>query len=368
MPLPPLPEQKRIADKVDALLARVDACRQRLDRVAAILKRFRQSVLASATSGELTREWREERPGIRPWRETAASAHLPNDLERLVKQRFKVVPIEHSAGVLPSTWSVATVGSLYDASVLLDFADGNHGSLYPRNTDFSEPNGPGVRFLTASQLGNFWELELAVCPRLRNDKARQLTKGWARDGDVLLSHNATVGRVALLEGAAEDVLLGTSVTFYRFNPEYVLARFARVVFSSPFFQNQLQSVMEQTTRNQVPITKQVSLHMVCPPLEEQHELVRRVEALLGSADEFVLKRNAAAEFVARLTSSVLEKAFRGELVPQDPNDEPASALLERIHAQSAPTADTSIRKPRSRAEAIPEATHRSAPRKRRAAP
>lgn len=57
----PLPEQKRIADKLDALLARVEACRKRLDRVPGILKRFRQSVLAAATSGELTREWREER-------------------------------------------------------------------------------------------------------------------------------------------------------------------------------------------------------------------------------------------------------------------------------------------------------------------
>lgn len=57
--LPPLPEQKRIADKLDALLARVDACRERLDRAPLILKRFRQAVLAAATSGQLTEEWRE---------------------------------------------------------------------------------------------------------------------------------------------------------------------------------------------------------------------------------------------------------------------------------------------------------------------
>ena len=56
----PLNEQKRIADKLDAVLARVDACRERLDRVPAILKRFRQAVLAAATSGKLTEEWREE--------------------------------------------------------------------------------------------------------------------------------------------------------------------------------------------------------------------------------------------------------------------------------------------------------------------
>ena len=57
--VPPLNEQKRIADKLDAVLARVDACRERLDRVPAILKRFRQAVLAAATSGKLTEEWRQ---------------------------------------------------------------------------------------------------------------------------------------------------------------------------------------------------------------------------------------------------------------------------------------------------------------------
>ena len=57
--LAPLTEQKRIADRLDALLVRVDACRERLDRVPSVLKRFRQSVLAAATNGELTREWRE---------------------------------------------------------------------------------------------------------------------------------------------------------------------------------------------------------------------------------------------------------------------------------------------------------------------
>ena len=65
--VPPLNEQKRIADKLDMVLARVDACRERLDRVPAILKRFRQAVLAAATSGKLTEEWRAKpcwrRPG-----------------------------------------------------------------------------------------------------------------------------------------------------------------------------------------------------------------------------------------------------------------------------------------------------------------
>ncbi len=63
LPLAPLNEQKRIADKLDSLLKRVDSCRERLDRVPLILKRFRQSVLAAATSGALTEDWREKNRG-----------------------------------------------------------------------------------------------------------------------------------------------------------------------------------------------------------------------------------------------------------------------------------------------------------------
>ena len=64
IPLPPLNEQKRIADKLDTLFARVDACRDRLECLACIIKRFRQSILAAATSGELTENWREENPDV----------------------------------------------------------------------------------------------------------------------------------------------------------------------------------------------------------------------------------------------------------------------------------------------------------------
>lgn len=88
--------------------------------------------------------------------------------------------------------------------------------------------------------------------------------------------------------------------------------------------------MSQTTRNQVPITKQVSLNSICPPIEEQTEIVRRVEALFACADRLEARHTAARAQVKNLTRATLAKVFRGELVSQDPNDEPASVLLERI--------------------------------------
>ena len=70
-----------------------------------------------------------------------------------------------------------------------------------------------------------------------------------------------------------------------------------------------------------------------PPLPEQHEIVRRVEALFKKANEIEVRYKKAKAFVDRLTQSILAKAFRGELVPQDQNDEPASVLLESIKVE-----------------------------------
>ncbi|KTT59963.1 specificity determinant HsdS [Pseudomonas oryzihabitans] len=72
-----------------------------------------------------------------------------------------------------------------------------------------------------------------------------------------------------------------------------------------------------------------------PSVPEQTEIVRRVEQLFAFADQLESRVRAAQARIDRLTQSILAKAFRGELVPQDPNDEPASVLLERIKAQRA---------------------------------
>ena len=72
-----------------------------------------------------------------------------------------------------------------------------------------------------------------------------------------------------------------------------------------------------------------------PPVDVQNEIIQRAEQLFAFADQLEAKVSSAQRRINTLTQSLLAKAFRGELVPQDPNDEPASALLERIRAQLA---------------------------------
>jgi type I restriction enzyme S subunit len=92
-----------------------------------------------------------------------------------------------------------------------------------------------------------------------------------------------------------------------------------------------------------------------PPLREQQEIVRRVETLFAYADRLEARCTAAHAQVERVTPALLAKAFRGELVPQDPNDEPAAVLLERIRAARAaqPTAKRGRKPPAARVPRAP---------------
>ncbi len=110
-------------------------------------------------------------------------------------------------------------------------------------------------------------------------------------------------------------------------------RYIAYFMLSPYYSLQYGKIMSQTTRNFVPITAQYKLFLAIPHPMEQQEIVRQVEALFKQADEIEKQVATATQSAERITQSILAKAFRGELVPQDPNDEPASVLLEKIKAE-----------------------------------
>jgi len=114
----------------------------------------------------------------------------------------------------------------------------------------------------------------------------------------------------------------------RLSPEFCI-----ISLTSPYGIHQLQKNAKQAV-NQASInqTDVRSVAVSLPSLSEQSEIVRRVETLFTFADRIEARLTAAQRAVDRLTPAVLAKAFRGELVPQDPNDEPASVLLERMRA------------------------------------
>lgn len=191
-------------------------------------------------------------------------------------------------------WRYETIEELIARRAITGHQDGNHGSQYPRVNEFGTE---GVPFLTAKLL-NEGRLDIASAPRLPEEHANKLRIGFAAPGDVVLAHNATVGRVGIVPAYKGRLLLGTSLTYFRLDKSQLIPRYLAAYMSSPAFQHQLEGVMGLSTRNQVPITTQRKLRILVPPLHEQ-EAITHILGALEDKIELNRKMNETLEEMAR---------------------------------------------------------------------
>ena len=335
VPLAPLAEQKRIVAKVEKLLSKVDASRARLEKVSALIKRFRQSVLAAACSGRLTADWRGENPRV----ESGANLLVRIKQARLVaavnaKETRQIDAAFHGAKLsveaselgieqFPDSWvacQIGTIGSVVNGSTPSRMHDEYWNGKIPwvssgevRNNIISETR----ERITQSGYDNC-SVNLLPC------------------GSVLLAmigEGKTRGQSAILQVAAT---INQNIAAVLIPHGLVLSEFLW-----RWFLFQYDATREQGSGSgpQALNCQRVrELPFVLPPLAEQKEIVRRVEELFALADRLEARVGKARGQVDKLTQSILAKAFRGELVPQDPNDEPAEKLLARIRTTTGPVA------------------------------
>ncbi|MDP1931838.1 MAG: restriction endonuclease subunit S [Gammaproteobacteria bacterium] len=345
-PLPPLAEQHRIVAKVDELKALCDQLEFQHNNAAeaheklvsdllgtltqsqsaadfthnwqriavhfdtlftteASIDALKQSLLQLAVMGKLVPQDPNDEPAEVFYKRTLA---LPEGYVKSNKQAirgFSAFRIENLP-VLPKCWTYIDINGLYVTNHILEYGDGNHGSLYPRKGDFGQD---GVLFLTAAQIDNKGGINWEDCPRLSYEKAKILTKGWSKEGDVYFTHNATVGRTAIAEECLDKThLLGTSVTFYRLNKDSINTRYFYLYLSSFSWYSQAEAVMRQTTRNQVSITKQALFYVALPPLREQNRIVKIVDELIPLIEQLSRLVRDLQNIQVQLTDTIVEQA------------------------------------------------------------
>ncbi len=328
LPLAPLNEQKRIVEKLEKLLGRVEAVQARLDKIPAILKRFRQSVLAAACSGKLTTDWRGSNPSegidLKSLKASLLSDASKRERTQIIMSYERMDELEVPDD-LPATWTGCVIGCIGTVS---------NGSTPSRkipgywNGDIPWVSSGEVRNTFISETR-----EKISASGFENSSTKLLPAG-----SVLLAmigEGKTRGQTAVLNIQATT---NQNVAAIVAPPEYISPQFL-------FFWLRLQ--YEQTRERGSGSGPQAlncervrELPFTLPPLEEQKEIVRRVEELFKFADTVEERYKKAKAHTDKLTQSILAKAFRGELVPQDPNDEPASKVLERIKADTNGTANS----------------------------
>ncbi|MBS1189555.1 MAG: hypothetical protein H6R10_1347 [Rhodocyclaceae bacterium] len=308
IPIAPLPEQKRIADKLDSALARVDACRDRLDRIPALLKRFRQSILAAATSGRLTEDWRISRS-----LDGAPGSRLP-------APRSPVVIFESDKDPLAQGWEWARLTSL--AQLESGHTPRKSVPEYWENGTVPWISLQDIRAAdgTVIQDTKHKPTELGIA----NSSARLLPAGT-----VCFCRDISFGYVTIMGREMSTTQhFANWVCGERLAPRYLMYAF----MAGRGF---LGMSGQGTTVTTIYMPALKELRLATPPIAEQHEIVRRVETFFAFADRLEARYATGRKQVDQLTPALLAKAFRGELVPQDPDDEPAAELLKRLAATRA---------------------------------
>jgi type I restriction enzyme S subunit len=234
-------------------------------------------------------------------------------------------------------------------AVASEVFDGPFGSNL-KLKDYSEA---GVRVIRLENIGwlNFIMEKEMFIPQ---EKYASLRKHTLRAKDVLFSSFiAEEVRVCLLPDDLSGQAINKADCFcVRTDPSLCLPKFLalRLACRSTFLA--LEREVHGATRPRINLGQLKEFTFDLPALSEQHEIVRRVEALFAYADRLEARYAAVCAQIERLTPALLAKAFRGELVSQDPNDEPASMLLERIRAARAAAGATTV--PRRRKGSRPK--------------
>jgi type I restriction enzyme S subunit len=293
IPLPPLSEQRRIIDLLDRVDGERNAALFNLACARTLLGNFRRTVLSSACSGRLTEDWREAHPEARAV-----------ELKKLnvgTRRRGVKVAVDFDMPELPESYLTVPLSSIATAI--------EYGTS--RRADGGESDVPILR------MGNIQDGSLDLGDLKYITRDNEVERLLLRDGDLLFNRTNSpelVGKSAVWRGS-QSATFASYLIRVRFHEEAAIPEFVNYWLNSAWGRTWARQVKtDGVSQSNINGTKLGSMPMPLPPLEEQREIVRRVEDLLKGSEEILAKVDAASALLERTGQAALAKAFRGELV------------------------------------------------------
>jgi len=323
IPLAPIQQQKSIADKLDSVLAKVEAAQARLDKIPTILKRFRQSALAAATSGELTKDWREEN-------NVESAANL---LKKFSEERKKLLDAEVADGNKETKRLISKLNKhnplLPDADLPAGWVWTSFMSSMVKVVDCHNKTAP---YIDAG-------IPLIRTPDIRNgvislEGAKYISEEtydyWSRrcppePGDIIFTREAPMGEAGIVPEGVK-LCMGQRMMLLRPDTRYVSPDYLVFNTLSLDFKERMNGQAIGTGVKHLRVADVEALTYPLPPYEEQLEVVERVTELFEHANTVEKQYNAAKARLDKLTQSILAKAFRGELLLSEVDTEVDAAL------------------------------------------
>ena len=345
--MPPLPEQRRIVAEIEKQFTRLDASVAALKRVQANLKRYRASLLKAACEGKLVpteaelalSEGRDYEPADQLLERILSErrARWESQEQRRGKYKEPVAPDTSDLPELPEGWVWSTLAQISHLK------GGVTKGQRPRDQVLREV--PYLRVANVQR--GFLDLSEVKCISVPVETIEKLR---LMNGDVLFTEGGDrdkLGRGWIWRNEVPDCIHQNHVFRSRLYLNEIVPEFVSW-WGNSFGQDFFNRYGKQTTNlASINLTLLSTFPVPLPPVAEQHRILAEVERRLSVAQKVEVSVEANLTRAERLRQSILKQAFSGKLVPQDPSDEPASALLERIRAERA--AALAAAKPKGRA-------------------
>lgn len=279
VPCAPLNEQRRIVEKLDRIFDRLRRVRDELSHIKKLIDRYRQSVLTAAFRGDLTADWRLS---------SSISLVSLSEICNSITDGDHQPPPKSETGI-----PFITISAINDGSLKLNKA---------------------TRFVSKSYFESL--------PKIRKPEIN----------DILFTVTGSIG-IPVIVNINEPFVFQRHIAILKPNRDIILPKYLLYALGSEQVKKQSINVATGTAQLTIPLSGLRNFQIQLPPLEEQKEIVRRIEERFAKIEKIEQEYQKAVKLCDRLEQATLAKAFRGELVPQDPNDEPASVLLERIRSE-----------------------------------
>lgn len=334
----PINEQKRIVDKIEQLFSDLDKGEDLIKTIQKQLKTYRQSVLQSAITGELTKDWRKNNSNIESAEDLLIKIINQNEVnfeEELrrwqsgeISKKPKKIDLSYfetptPTYKIPDSWKYCKIKDLI--SHLTDYhANGSYQSL-KNNVVLKDNQDYAIMIRATNFEKQDFQQDLKYVSKSSYDF---LSKSKLYGGEILIGKIGNAGRIYLMPNLNKPASLAMNLFCLRFN--LIDSKYIYYHLSSSYSKLEIKQYIKGVGNPTIDKKSIRSINIFLPPLEEQKQIVQKVDRIFSQIDSLEKWCNEALIESKSLRQSILKSAFSGQLVPQDPNDEPASKLLEKI--------------------------------------